>query len=216
MDLALVGALAAFFRVDTVALCFFSGDGDGRYPSWISNSSALDPFFTVQVSDHQILKEKLLVQESRLLMACDDPIFLDLSSELFGPNIVWLLPESEIINSDLLPLTLRSTLLTFSTTNKSDEVKITETFAINTVKSSVVKNIFFGTWDLQSGLDVPQPLLWERRSDLTGVTLVDSVNFVDKISFYMSDNETLTGMMPELLGLLQDELHFRLERGKMN
>ncbi len=79
-----------------------------------------------------------------------------------------------------------------------------------------MKNIFFGTWDLQSGLDVPQPLLWERRSDLTGVKLVDSVNFVDKISFYMSDNETLTGMMPDLLGLLQDELHFRLERGKMN
>ncbi len=106
MDLALVGALAAFFRVDTVALCFFSGDGDDEYSSWISNSSALDPFFTVPVSDHQILRDKLLVQESRLLMACDDPIFLDLSSELFGPNIVWLLPESEIINSVLLPLTL--------------------------------------------------------------------------------------------------------------
>ena len=143
------------------------------------------------------------------------------TSDVFASQVVWLVPDAAISGAvaEELPLNFNSNLLSFSTSSTEDEddevVEISETFTITSVKSRVTRTISFGTWtpmeeeDKGSGLSVPEPVVWERRSDLSGVTLVNTVLDFEYMVNLMPDNVTMTGLMVDVLELLQKSLNIR-------
>ncbi len=95
---------------------------------------------------------------------------------------------------------------------ESDSVKIYEFY---TVKKGPLIKITYGTWhENTSQLDVPQPFMWQRRSNLQGVELIDTV--LEWKPFLVLDPNggvfNATGISIDLMKHLQKALNFTVKR----
>jgi hypothetical protein len=63
-----------------------------------------------------------------------------------------------------------------------------------------------GTWSDSAGLAVPHPVMFDRRTDLSGVTLVNTVLTWAPVSIVKSENDTrvVSGLIMGLVEILQD------------
>ncbi len=206
MDPGLVRSLGHFFGIQMLLVCF---DGGGTL-AWVRDEIAagipwpvklLHPRDLARIRDHS--------QNATVLVACQDLDFLgaQLSEGHFAPDVIWLAPASEdnIVASEQLPLSLYSNVLLYSEGAEHEEnITVTEVYSI---KSHHRRNNSFAQWT-KSGLVVPEPATWNRRSNLTGITLVSTVLEWNPFSI-MRPNGTITGFFPEILNALQDMLNFR-------
>ncbi len=216
MEPGLVLSLAAFFQVNFLMLCRSEEDD----PALAEARSLISRDFRGKYIQASVkFEEVAAVLESDefsklpVMIVCQDADFSTLpkpvSPSLFRKEHIWLLEDSAILENQLqnLPLSLKSNFLTFCSSEASFEV--TETFKINSIKSHILKENYFGNWTFEGGLTVPNPRLWERRSDLSGVELLNTVKNFKFVNNLDTDNLTATGMMPDVLHLLQASLNFR-------
>ncbi len=81
-----------------------------------------------------------------------------------------------------------------------------------TIKSTIAITRSFGTWSKSQGLNIPNPNIWRRRSDLNGIRLVNVI--LDWSTFNVYEvNKTghpvdLDGPMPQILNHLSKVMNF--------
>ncbi len=143
-----------------------------------------------------------------VLVACQSINFSDvrLARRHFESNIVWLIPSTpdNMLAAEELPLSLNSNLLLYSDGDLQEKaVDIVEVYSVKLLS----KRNNFGTWTPEKGLIVPQPSTWERRKNLTGITLINTV--LEWNPMNMLANGTTIGLFPEVLSALQQVLSFR-------
>ncbi len=151
------------------------------------------------------------ITEGLVLVLCssEELLLSEFEKSDFGNRIVWLINEVQNIEtvSSNLPLTLESNLLAFEFDNVTENVNISEIYSI---KSNNERRNHFGYWNTQEGLAVPEPVIWERRSDLSGVTLINTVLDWKPMIAFDPNNDTITGLFPDILFYIQAHLNFRL------
>ncbi len=88
--------------------------------------------------------------------------------------------------------------------SSDNDVSISEAYA---VKDGPLRSQLVGAWSIQGGLTVPEPQIYERRRNLTGVTLINGLlNWYPITDFERAGNGTLVnvrGLMPGAFRLLQ-------------
>ena len=74
---------------------------------------------------------------------------------------------------------------------------------------------YIGNWSLESGLNMDVPLMWERRSDLMNVGLIDSVLDYPVLRKFTAREDGVilkqSGLAPDILAVLQKRLNFSTE-----
>ncbi len=211
MDPGLLKSLGMFFDISAVVFCIppdlLDSDLDVA-------TERLSSSWNMSWKAAAVRHSEIAESPGTVMVLCERTILSGLSStpELFRGNTVWVVPEEILPDSQVqeLPLRLDSNLVSYSKIDNSTyEVK--ETYRINSVTSSVTKYNTLGTWSPNRGFHMESSAaLWERRANLSGVTLINSVRHFDGLCS-VEANGTVTGFMPDLLGLLQESLLFRFE-----
>ena len=228
MDPGLVRSLGVFFEIQMLLLCFTPDEEASLMEEELLRNAVSWKLLLVGGQGEAVerLGEDMRSPSHHgvTMVACGNANFSrnDVrTADVFASQVVWLVPDAAISGAvaEELPLNFNSNLLSFSTSSTEGEddevVEISETFTITSVKSRVTRTISFGTWtpmeeeDKGGGLSVPEPVVWERRSDLSGVTLVNTVLDFEYMVNLMTDNVTMTGLMVDVLELLQKSLNFR-------
>ncbi len=206
MDPGLVKSLGHFFGIHVLLACL---DLDGGVP-WLQGDhlSVNFPWQMTHLPPEVISSSgSYLLHGGKVLVACQDVNFstLQLNKGELGADVVWLAPSTPDTMSaaEQLPLNLNSNLLLY-TDGGHQNVSISEAYAVK----SHFRTKSFGTWSRNGGLAVPEPAKWERRKDLTGIVLVDSMLEWVPMNFWESD-ERASGFFPDILFELQDTLNFR-------
>ncbi len=193
----LVRSLGLYFEINLLVFCK-SEDSD----------LSLDwPWQVAPALDESSL-ELLTLPGRRVLVVCEDiPGAAKADARYFGANAFWLVPRETEAGLAAWPLSLESNLLSYSPRGASYEVF--ENYAVNTVTASIVRGEFLGTWTEESGfLSKDDAVLWERRANLHGIKLINTVLDWNPINM-VGKNSSLTGFMPDLLQLLRASLNFR-------
>ena len=85
--------------------------------------------------------------------------------ELLKKGMTWLLSEADVTPS--LNLTLRFDTELYMYTSKRETINLKEMYAVN--RKVQIKNI--GTWRESMGLSIPTTNIWERRTNMRGMTI---------------------------------------------
>ena len=213
MELGLIYALISFFQIDTLITCP-DPDQDPLARSFQDYWQAWPVDHLVQPSRQNTQIVDLIARHSspgrtreNILVLC--PFSLGNISGvgfMFSKNIFWLaIDEGDLTNLKNLPLTLESNLLLYSM-RVDGSISLREAYL---VKSQVLKENHFGTWSESEGLSVTQEERWERRADLTGVTLVNTVSKWPGMMDPSPDKKTTGGLFGHIMTSLQACLNFR-------
>ena len=126
------------------------------------------------------------------------------STNIFHSHIV-----SVMQNYEDLDLKLRLDTNIIFCTQEGRDYALTEKYAI---KDGPIVEEYFGNWSSESGLKINSPLIWERRTDLMNITLIDSVLEYSVISMLSrSENGEIqgqSGIGPDILATLKEKLNF--------
>ena len=143
----------------------------------------------------------------------------------FDKSVAWLLSDETSDGTGFSGLRLDSRVFTYTFVNSSHNIILNELFR---VKDGPIKRQFYGKWTTEDSihqeeeeeeagegsLKVPQLAMWERRTDLSGVILVDTV--LEWKPFLILDNNgnfaLTTGAMADFLKALQSSLNFTVHR----
>ncbi len=81
-----------------------------------------------------------------------------------------------------------------------------------TIKSTITITRSFGTWSKNRGLNIPNPSVWRRRSDLNGIHLVNVILNWSAFNVYKVNKTghlvNLDGPMPQILNHLSKVMNF--------
>ena len=126
------------------------------------------------------------------------------STDVFHSHIVNVMQ-----NQDTLGLFLRLDTNIIFCTLEDSHFALTERYA---VKEGTPAEKYIGNWNPESGLNIDIPLLWERRSDLRNVEVVDSVLEYSVVSQLFKNEEgdimKQSGIGPDILAVLGGKLNF--------
>ena len=216
MEAGLIANLGAFFGVKIVLLCL-SGDLDqGNF----LDEKSEEVFFSSSSQLLLVEQEEVFAAIGRVsehgvtLVVCSRVNFTsqDVGGEIFGPDIIWLVSEESVNMEELskLMLNLDSNLLVQSVLCPvcgSQTVVLHETYSIRTLNSNVVKRNYFGQWESKNGLLIDQPNVWERRANMSGSTLVNSV--LSWPPFFTIEDNEVSGLMQDVMEQLNEVFQFR-------
>ena len=135
---------------------------------------------------------------------------LDLLSngrQLFNNGLTGLI--SELDETTGLSLTLRLDTRLYTYTSKGNKISLKEVYAVNGKKK--VQTV--GTWSWNTGLILPVTSMWERRSNLEGMSIrvaTMSVQNLHEIHYDKSGDSVIggSGFFLEPLNILAKELNF--------
>ncbi len=210
MELLLSGlaaSLAVFFEARSVLICLSEGGGGEDDRDWsdhmaISSSSMGDR----KIPFHFGSPEDLLPGLGPTLVVCDSITLWNWT--LFSREIVWLVPESAIREGAVHEeyFSLETNIITHKFKG-ANSFELRETYAIRGILSSSVVTQEFGRWSEKDGLVVPSPVIWERRSNLRGILLVNAMT--EWPPYLLLEGNKTTGFMPDVLKMLSEFLNFR-------
>ena len=200
MDPSMASSVGSYFGVGIMVVCLLDDGGGGHvstFPDFPSFPWQWQVAFVTSDALRSTLKEISREDVFPILVICGMEEIVDLNVEAaFDPAIIWL-TSGHVPPTVSAMLSLQSHLLTYEAHERG--LAIYETYSI---KSDVLaRRNAFGHWTQADGLVVPNPVKWERRSNLTGVILVNT--FV-----LLEDRESL-GLFPEILTSVQARLNFR-------
>ncbi len=225
---------AAFLRaflhlanVQRTTICLGEGGGDDASAAWsmaVAASELRDHKFGFlsSVEDVVSLDNRPSEEETLLILCRDFQWGKRYPKWAFQNNVVWLVQQEE---EDLHlasgvegeigweeHLRLDSRFFTYSYSKKNGSIHLKERYR---VKRGAIVTKDFGHWEPDTrSLNVTEPSLWERRTDLGGVELVDTV--LEWKPFVILDaggNFSLTsGAMVEFMWALQASLNFTVGR----
>ena len=205
---AMVASLGSFFQIHVMLVCL----GSGLTPLWDEVDVLAYPWqWHLALLETRDLSSQIhaSIKEGPVMVICSGEELEagEWTKTDFGSRFVWLVEENQEIEgvSSKLPLTLESNLLAFAVDDMSANISISELYSI---KSSTKRKTYFGYWNLQEGLVVPEPVIWERRSDLSGVTLINTVLEWQPLITLGSNNDT-SGFFPDILSYIQAHLNYR-------
>ncbi len=210
MELLLVKAIAAFFKVNTVMVCAGFGHTDVEMDKWATFSQDLG--YKVQV--YSLEQEEVFISkdESMIVLLDNEDCLSQLASSLPRlTNIIWLF-NGNLTKGPPENLRLDSDFITMTHDNDSNAVELFEHYSVAQKKTFVTK---LGTWTPTDGLYIPQPDKWARRNDLEGFPLVNVYLKFDNL--FIVKNETsneFEGFMPEVLKVIQSQMNFTVEHYK--
>ncbi len=206
MATSLIPSLGLHFGIQALVICHDAIRSDDvsliaqltrQWPSVLITSKSEVPLLSKEV------------MEEKVMIVCDLPEE-QVPKAAFSSSVVWLIEnDPSSVPSDIAtkhPLSLESNLLVY---DHDDARGITSIFEIYCVKSQVPKKTLLGYWSESGGLLVPEPTKWERRSNLSGVTLVNVVLEWEPMINVAEDNVMLTGLFPDIIHAIQDYLGFR-------
>ena len=130
--------------------------------------------------------------------------------QLFKKGLAGLISEDDVNNG--LELTMQLDTKLFLYTSEENKMILKEMYAIK--KSTKVKNI--GTWNSSSGLSLSTTNMWERRTDMEGLTIrvaSISVPSLSELRYDKSGSSIIEGegMFLEPLNILAGKLNFTLK-----
>ena len=129
---------------------------------------------------------------------------LDDSTDLFHSHIVSVMENHGGLN---LQLRLDTNIIFLNPTNTN--FVLAEKYAIK--KGPMIEK-YIGYWKSEAGLHIDIPLLWERRSDLMNVELIDTVLEYPVLRKFVRNEEDVimkqSGIGADILAVLQDRLNF--------
>ncbi len=212
MELLLSGlaaSLAVFFEARSVLICLSEGGGGEDDRDWsdhmaISSSSMGDRKIPFRFGSPGDL---LLGDGGPTLVVCDGITLW--SRTLLSREIVWLVPESAIREGavhDEKYFSLETNIITHKFKMPNSFV-LRETYAIRGILFSSAVTQEFGRWSEGDGLVVPSPVIWERRSNLRGILLVNAMT--EWPPYLLLEGNKTTGFMPDVLKMLSEFLNFR-------
>ncbi len=129
----------------------------------------------------------------------------DLNRSVFRSAIPVFLEKPIRIN---LSLSLDSRVYLY--TELSNSISLEETYAI---KNGPLVTNQVGVWTAKSGLQIDTPQIWERRGDLRGVALIDSLLEFKPLAEYIYHGKNLigaTGLFVDVLKALSERLNFTI------
>ncbi len=120
----------------------------------------------------------------------------------FGKDTVWFTADSDVV--DALPLSLTSNVVTFNKESE-DTLALHERYRVK----GRPRSTFLGRWNVGGGggLAVARPAMWERRSNLSGVTLRNTLLEWNTLTNVV-EGEDPSGFMADVLRVLQLATHF--------
>ena len=126
---------------------------------------------------------------------------------LLKKGVTWLLPES--IRVPGLSMKLRLDTRLFLYINWGRSIHLKEMYAV--LGKTIIREI--GTWDEEKGLSVTSTNIWERRTDMMGITIrVATVNFpiLHEILYDKSETSIIggRGLYLDPIYSLQERLNF--------
>ena len=129
---------------------------------------------------------------------------LDNSTTIFHSSIMNVMKQHDNVD---LQLRLDTNMIFCTPEGKG--YTLSEKYA---VKNGPVVDEYVGHWNMESGMHINTPLMWERRTDLMNVTLIDTVLEYSVISIYSKTErgEILeqSGIGPDILSILKEKLNF--------
>ncbi len=227
-SLSLFDAMAVFFNVRTVLVCLPAAaaaaapavpeeveeeeEEDVALSRWNDYSRRSNSLFHLHYDGRLANSSRSLVDvtsedEVTLLLFCQEEAELR-DTFGFGASVVWLHPEvEEEDEEEAAPRELRldSNWITFKE-GEGNRVQLREHFR---VKGGRSMGAVLGSWTHQSGGLVVRrsPEVWERRSDLGGAVLTNTVLSWFPLSDLGPDG-TQDGMLAEAFRYLQRSLNF--------
>ncbi len=220
-DFELVRDLLLYLNLHTVLVCWSAEDTD--IPRFITFPSELweeEIYFSFVFIDQDVPVSlpMSLSQEEKLLVvvgagkgnsSCHEKLLPLLG---LGSNVHWLLTGIDPLTNIPKELRLDSNWYTihdmFGTHNS---YRVKEQYR---VKQGNVITSDLGSWTQEDGLKVVIPNKWERRSDLNGALLVNTVLNYDPLSILEKDRMVnkdrmdYDGFMADLFFFLKDRLNF--------
>ncbi len=130
--------------------------------------------------------------------------------ELSTTGTIILMPHS---SEEIEPENLRlDSKLFFYEDDAVGDFVIKEKYAI---KSGPAITQVVGTWNETAGLDIPEPNVYERRSNLRGVSLVNALmawDYYHELQLDEAEEQVLgvTGVFAEVAAVLAEKLNFKL------
>ncbi len=201
--LGLTKSLGLFFNVSAIIICVNDEnhiplDSDIFQLSWQVST----------VDETEVISQ--MISGASTLIVCQRPGFeneVTWKHDNFGPDLVWLVPSEALPleTAQELPLSLETTVLTYL--KQGSETKIEEIYSIETVMSRVTRKTEFGKWNVTGGLKVEEPTIWERRSNLSDVVLVNTLIQWDPVIIVQKHD--FSGFMGDILKTLQSSLKFK-------
>ncbi len=202
MHFDLVNSLIAHFNAQVVLTCIGDTDTDmAGLPL-----SELEVFQQHVKDTCDPIFEIILQSSFPTLVICPGANLshLDLDKKLFGKDHVWLFWADDETGPklDSLPLSSSSNFLVGTELPDGGAV-LREYYAVKSQRKSAL----FGLWSPADGLVVEGPT-WERRRDLSEVTVVVTVKKFDMVLIRKSEFE-LSGWLGRMIHYIQKELNFR-------
>ena len=129
-------------------------------------------------------------------------------------NMSWLIPEEGTVIPRDLHLRLDSIVFLYST-NGSENWVLREIYGI---KGLTQRSNQVGEWSENEGLIVPQPYIYERRKNLSGISLTNGINEYSPICTVKTDSDrniTAGGFFGAVYNTLQNVRNISL-KGQLN
>jgi len=163
-------------------------------------------------TEYIILPSELLEEDpspnETIVMATTSLTFGDGGTEAF----LWLLPEAST-NAFNLSLRLDSHLYLFSPCN-ADDCECLEIREVYKVKGEELKKNVIGRWRKSTESVIWSSLpedLWKRRSNLTGLTLVNLFLPYPPFAVERNDSDVPEGMVVDIMDIFAEEMGFLVE-----
>ncbi len=195
--LLLLGALKHFYGSDFVVVCIDDQSSDGVLEFWASEvvTSELEP---AAFASWESAANAASGEGDKALIYCELDQPLNLLMQAFGlkSNSVWLIPNTEEVSPDLR---LDSNWVTFTAAEDDDlsnNVTLVEWYRL---KGGKPMSSNLGTWSELSGLESDGGDTWERRSNLRGAALVNTVLPWEPFTILpVEEEEEIDGFMPDV------------------
>ncbi len=202
----LLAAVSSFLWVKLVTICLEEPLTD----SFVLQEALSQDFYTAFVKVENTSSPFPKTGKNEQIFVCPFSM-IPKEHKSFLPESHWLteFPGMELIAR--LPLRLDSNLITLS--GSGDNVSLTEWFRI---KDGETQHVPLGTWSPQTGLVVPHPVKWQRRGDLRGAELIDSVLLgywppICIVRLRQDSSVETRGFLPEALDVLSSRLNFTVQ-----
>ncbi len=201
-----VRAMSLAFQSDVAVICL---DGDVDEDSfrhdlialWIGRPSPEAVRAIPFPGPGAAVPERSAEEGESVVVFCQDRWLTDLllPSLGLGADTVWLVPER---GGEDAPEALRLDSNWIDLRQSEEEgggadpaVVLTELYRIN---RGGVLSAHLGTWSRAGGVRIPQESKWERRRDLAGTTIVNTVNTWHPFTLITEDEKDIYGFLPDV------------------
>ncbi len=202
--------------VHKVSICTNANGNDDIFNEWKSVTTAsLAKFHLVNALPVEDIVKSLNwpSKEETMLIIC--PTFEWSKSYpewSYEKNVAWLTPDDPLRDNDEWSDNLRLDSRFFTYSAQQDDIKVQELYRI---KKGPILRQDYGVWnETENALSVPEPALWERRTNLQGAEIVDSI--LEWKPFIIMDPEgdfaRTTGIHVDMLTELQRALNFTVKK----